>query len=181
MRPDAFTLWLTAHRPELPVVPYQPGARFGAPQRGWELHIGRTKFVYRIPPEQPDVFYIVLIERGAGPRSLHSPLADLVRLLLLVKGSQTGVRWIRGHVDADTDEAADALAGERLLAFYRRYLTTVEDGVENGVQWYGGDLTTFSWAHEKRKIRSLARDDHRRGAMPITRKGDSSPIAGGTS
>ena len=48
---------------------------------------------------------------------------------------------------------ADALPAARILAFYQRYLTTVSDGVENGVAWYGGDLTTFSWAAEKTKVR----------------------------
>lgn len=156
MLPDAFTRWLQTHRPDLPFSPYQPAARFGGRQVGWRLRIGRTLFVYRIPPEKPDIFYIVLIERGDTPRSLHSPLADMVRLLLLVKGSPAGIRWIRGHVAPTSDRPADALSGERLLAFYQRYLTTVDDGIENGLQWYGGDLTTFSWAHEKRKIRPTA-------------------------
>lgn len=157
MPPDAFTRWLQAHRPDLPVRPYNPGARYGAPQVGWQIRIGRTLFVYRIPPEKPEIFYIVLIERGEGPQSLRSPLADMVRLLLLVKGSPAGIRWIRGHVDTDGAKQSNPLPAERLLAFYRRYLTTVEDGIENGVRWYGGDLTTFSWAHEKRKIRTRHR------------------------
>ncbi len=153
MQRDPFTCWLDVHRPDLRPVRYQPAAMLGAAQIGWQITLGRTRFVYRIPPDHPDIFYIVLIERGAGPRSLRSPFSDLVRLLLLLQRSQAGIRWIRGHVQPTTRTHADALPATRILAFYQRYLTTVSDGVENGVAWYGGDLTTFSWAAEKTKIR----------------------------
>lgn len=153
---DAFTRWLQAERPDLPVTCYQPMALYGGPQIGWEITIGRTTFVYRVPPEHPDIFYVVLIRRAPGPRTLHSPFADLVRLLRLIQGSPAGIRWIRGTVEPTSDRPADALTTDRILAFYQRYLTTVCDGVENGVQWYGGDLTTFSWAREKQKVRTLA-------------------------
>ncbi len=156
MQRDPFTCWLDVHRPDLRPVRYQPAAMLGAAQIGWQITLGRTRFVYRIPPDRPDIFYIVLIERGAGPRSLRSPFSDLVRLLLLLQRSQAGIRWIRGHVQPTTRTHADALPATRILAFYQRYLTTVSDGVENGVAWYGGDLTTFSWAAEKTKIRRPA-------------------------
>ena len=153
MQRDPFTCWLDVHRPDLRPVRYQPAAMLGAAQIGWQITLGRTRFVYRIPPDHPDIFYIVLIERGAGPRSLRSPFSDLVRLLLLLQRSQAGIRWIRGHVQPTTRTHAVAPPATRILAFYQRYLTTVSDGVENGVAWYGGDLTTFSWAAEKTKIR----------------------------
>jgi hypothetical protein len=149
---DAFTLWLELQRPHAPPKIYQPAGFLGAPPVGWEITIGRTRFVYRIPAESPDVFYIVLIERSAARSALHSPLADMVRLLQLVQRSGAGIRWIRGHVEPTKNRPADALPRERLLAFYQRYLTTVSIGFDRGIEWFGGDLTAFSWTAEKRKI-----------------------------
>lgn len=150
---DAFTLWLESQVPPRSPTLYQPAGFLGAPPVGWQLTVGRTRFVYRVPEQQRDVFYVVLIERDDARVGLHSPLADMVRLLQLVQQSGAGIRWIRGHVEPTSDRPCDALTRERLLAFYTRYLTTVADGVEDGVAWYGGDLTTFSWAREKRKVR----------------------------
>ncbi len=153
MTPDRFTQWLlvspAAPQPSL----YQPGAFLGAPPLGWKISLGRTHFVYRVPADAADVFYIVRIERAVGRTALHSPFLDLVRLLHLVQTSDCGIRWIRGHVEPVKDRPTDALSRERILAFYQRYLTAVHDGVENGIAWYGGDLTTFSWQSEKRKVR----------------------------
>jgi hypothetical protein len=152
---DRFTEWLlaqpanTAPRPEL----YQPAGFLGAPPVGWEIVVGRTPFVYRVPQESPDIFYIVLIRRGATRAALHSPFADMVRLLQLLQRAAVGIRWIRGHVEPTASRPADALARERILAFYRRYLTAVSTGVENGIEWFGGNLEEFSWSAEKRKIR----------------------------
>jgi hypothetical protein len=151
---DAFTLWLEQHGPVAAPKIYQPGGFFGAPPVGWQIVVGRTTFVYRVPPETPDVLYIVLIERGAGRQALHSPFADMVRLLRLIQHSATGIRWIRGHVEPTKTRPANALSRERILAFYQRYLTTVSVGFENGIEWFGGDLAAFSWAAEKRNIRA---------------------------
>lgn len=153
---DAFTRWAQAQRPSDPPVAYNPAAFLGAHPIGWQMTIGRTRFVYRVPVEAPDVFYVVLIERGVARTALHSPFADMVRLLQTVQTSNAGIRWIRGHVEPTKRRPADALARERILAFYRRYLTAVHDGVENGIEWFGGDLTQFSWTAEKRKVRDLA-------------------------
>lgn len=161
---DRFTDWLARERPDAPPQPYAPAAFLGGPQLGWEITVGKTKFVYRVPAEAPDIFYIVLIERGAARSALHSPLADVVRLLHLVQRSESGIRWIRGHVEPTKRRPQDALSRERLLAFYRRYLTAVHDGVENGVEWFGGDLTAFSWSAEKRRVRE--RPGGERGFAP---------------
>ncbi|PTY07821.1 hypothetical protein DB347_06240 [Opitutaceae bacterium EW11] len=150
---DRFTAWLESHQPQNPPRLYQPAGFLGAPPVGWHLKIGRTTFVYRVPEDATDVFYIVLIERGGSRRALHSPFLDLVRLLQLVQRSESGIRWIRGHVEAPRWRPIDALSPDRILAFYRRYLTAVSQGVDHGVEWYGGDLTAFSWSAEKRKIR----------------------------
>jgi hypothetical protein len=155
---DAFTFWLQQNQPQAAPKLYQPGGFLGAPPVGWELTVGRTKFVYRVPVEAPDVFYIVLIERGAERDGLRSSLLDMVRLLQLVQQSATGIRRIRGHVEPVKHRPADALSRDRLLAFYRRYLTAVSVGVENGVEWFGGDLTAFSWTKEKRRIRARLTD-----------------------
>jgi len=153
---DAFTLWLEQHTPHHRPKVYQPGAFFGAPPVGWELTLGRTKFVYRVPPEMSDVLYIVLIERVTARHALHSPFADLVRLLQLIQQSGTGIRRIRGHVEPSAKRSPDTLSRERLLAFYRRYLTAVGEGRDHGIEWFGGDLTAFSWTAEKSKIQHLA-------------------------
>jgi len=153
---DAFTLWLERERPEMRVRPYQPAGAWGGPVIGWQLCVGRTRFVYRVPPESPEVLYVVLIERAAQREGLHSPLGDMVRLLRLIQTSDAGVTWIRGHVEPIKGRPDDALTRERLLAFYQRYLTAVSTGVENGVEWYGGDLSTFSWTAEKRRVRTRA-------------------------
>jgi type III secretion system regulator LcrR len=150
---DAFTVWLTAQRPDAPPRPYQPAGFLGGPVLGWQVEIGRTRFVYRVPEEAQHIFYVVLIERGSGRQGLHSPFADMVRLLQLIQKSSAGIRWIRGHVEPTKKRPADALDRERLIAFYQRYLTAVSTGVENGVEWYGGDLTAFSWAKEKTRVR----------------------------
>jgi hypothetical protein len=149
---DRFTCWLAEHRPDLPVARYAPGAILGGPQLGWQLTLGRTRFVYRVPAEKPDIFYIILIERGPSRAGLRSPFADMVRLLLMIKDSESGIRWIRGTVEPTRDAPADALERKRIRAFYHRYLTAVSDGFENGAAWMGGDLTAFSWKREKRKI-----------------------------
>jgi type III secretion system regulator LcrR len=150
---DAFTVWLSSERAEAPPKPYQPAGFLGGPVLGWQVQIGRTQFVYRVPEEAPDVFYIVLIERACGRHGLHSPFADMVRLLRLIQRSGAGIRWIRGHVEPTRHRPSDALERERIIAFYRRYLTAVNTGIENGVEWYGGDLTAFSWSREKARIR----------------------------
>ena len=155
MPPDRFTQWLQATPAAPQPLLYQPGAFLGAAPLGWQIDLGRTQFVYRVPIESPDVFYIVRIERASGRHALHSPFIDMVRLLQLIKTSESGIRWIRGHVEPTKNRPADALARERILAFYRRYLTAVSVGSENGIEWYGGDVTAFSWKHEKRKIRPL--------------------------
>ncbi len=149
---DAFTRWLQQRDGPGAATVYQPGAFLGAPPVGWQLTLGRTRFVYRVPEETPDIFYIVRIERADGRHGLHSPLLDMVRLLRLIKTSDAAIRWIRGHVEPVKNRPADALSRERLIAFYQRYLTAVSTGFENGVEWYGGDLTAFSWQQEKRKI-----------------------------
>ncbi len=154
---DAFTCWLEQNGPPGPAKLYHPGACLGASPVGWELVVGRTRFVYRVPAESPDVFYIVLIARGPARHALHSPFADLVRLLRLVQRSGTGIRWIRGHIEPVKKRPADALARERILAFYARYLTAVSRGFENGIEWFGGDLAAFSWSAEKRRIRDFSR------------------------
>jgi hypothetical protein len=151
---DAFTRWLQARDGAEAATVYQPGAFLGAPPVGWLLTLGRTRFVYRVPDETPDVFYIVRIERAESRSGLHSPLYDMVRLLKLIKTSGAPIRWIRGHVEPVKNRPADALSRERLIAFYRRYLTAVSTGFENGIEWYGGDLTAFSWQREKQKITS---------------------------
>lgn len=150
---DAFTVWLSGQRPEAPPKPYQPAGFLGGPVLGWQVRIGRTPFVYRVPEETPHIFYIVLIERGSGRQGLHSPFADMVRLLHLIQQSGAGIRWIRGHVEPTRQRPADALDRDRIIAFYERYLTAVSTGVENGVEWYGGDLTTFSWRRERARVR----------------------------
>lgn len=149
--PDVFTVWLQQHQPHAAPKLYQPAGFLGAAPVGWQVLIGRTPFVYRVPAETPDVFYIVRIERSER-HALHSPFIDMVRLLQLIQRSQAGIRWIRGHVEPTRNRPADALSRERILAFYRRYLTAVSFGVENGIEWYGGDLTAFSWRAEKRKV-----------------------------
>lgn len=123
---------------------------------GWQIVVGRTSFVYRVPPEASHIFYVVLIERAIGRQGLHSPFTDMVRLLQLIQRSGAGIQWIRGHVEPSKRRPQDALSRERIIAFYRRYLTAVSTGFENGLEWYGGDLTTFSWSKEKRKIRDRA-------------------------
>lgn len=173
---DRFTDWLARERPDAPPQPYAPAAFLGGPQLGWEITVGKTKFVYRVPAEAPDIFYIVLIERGSARSALHSPLADVVRLLHLVKRSDCGIRWIRGHVEPTKRRPQDALTRERLLAFYRRYLTAVHDGVENGVEWFGGDLTAFSWSAEKRKVRD--RPESRRDFTPRLAPENAAPPPG---
>lgn len=150
---DAFTLWLEEHQPHAPPSVYQPGGFLGAPPIGWQLTVGRTRFVYRVPPESPDILYIVLIERGTARQALHSPFSDLVRLLQLIQRSAAGIRWIRDHVEPSKRRPADALSRERILAFYQRYLTTVSIGCDHGLEWFGGDLSAFSWSTEKRKVR----------------------------
>ena len=154
--PDAFTRWFQSHRPEDPPQVYQPAAFLGGPVLGWSLRFGDTHLVYRIPPDEPEVLYIVLIERGTSRQNLRSPFAAIVRFLSLVQESQCGVRWIRGHVEPSRRRPDDALSRERILAFYQRYLTAVSVGVENGIEWFGGDLQAFSWSQEKRKIRRSA-------------------------
>ena len=156
MQRDAFTRWLEQHRPDSPPQVYQPAGCLGGPPLGWQIVVGRTRFVYRVPPEAPHLFYIVLIERGPERHALHSPFADMVRLLQLVQRSGAGLRWIRGHVEPTKQRPSDALTRERIIAFYRRYLTAVSTGFEHGREWYGGDITTFSWSAEKRKIRARA-------------------------
>ena len=153
MHRDAFTLWVQDNVPDLTPSLYQPGGFMGAPPVGWRIIIGRTAFVYRVPQESPELFYVVLIERASAARAaLHSPFRDFVRLLALIKQSATGIRWIRGHVEPTSDRPDDALSRERILAFYRRYLTAVSIGDENGVEWYAGDITAFEWQREKRKV-----------------------------
>lgn len=152
MHRDAFTLWLQENAPDLNPRVYQPGAFLGAPPIGWRIVIGRTAFVYRVPHDTPDVFYVVLIERASKRLALHSPFRDFVRLLTLIKQSGSGIRWIRGHVEPTSDRPSDALSRERILAFYRRYLTAVSIGCENGIEWYAGDITAFEWEREKRKV-----------------------------
>jgi hypothetical protein len=149
---DAFTRWLQQRDGADAATVYQPGAFLGAPPVGWQLTLGRTRFVYRVPDEAPDIFYIVRIERAEGRSGLHSPLYDMVRLLKLIKASDAPIRWIRGHVEPVKNRPADALPRERLIAFYQRYLTALNTGFENGVEWYGGDLTAFNWRDEKQKI-----------------------------
>ncbi|MFO1450195.1 MAG: hypothetical protein U1F61_18695 [Opitutaceae bacterium] len=159
---DAFTQWLERVHPELTVRPYQPAGPWGGPVVGWQVRLGRTRFVYRVPAESPEVLYIVLIERADDREGLHSPFADLVRLLRLIQTSGAGVTWIRGHVEPTRKRPQDALTRERILAFYQRYLTAVSTGFENGIEWFGGDLSTFSWTAEKRRVTTRGR----RGPSP---------------
>lgn len=156
MTPDRFTLWLRAHPAAPQPEVYQPAAFLGAPPIGWQIVVGRTRFVYRVPRDAPDILYVVLIERAVSRAALHSPLRDMVRLLQWIQQSDASIRWIRGHVEPVARRPPDALSRERLIAFYERYLTAVSTGVENGVEWYGGDLTRFSWEKEKGKQRLMA-------------------------
>ncbi len=172
MHRDAFTQWLQQEQPNNSPRLYQPAAFLGAPPVGWELTVGRTRFVYRVPVETPTIFYIVLIDRGSERHALRSPFADLVRLLHLIKCSACGIRWIRGHVEPVKNRPANALDRERILAFYQRYLTAVSTGYENGIEWFGGDLTTFSWASEKIKIRRAPP----RLENSFTQNGENSPL-----
>lgn len=138
---DLFTCWLdeNGHRPEL----YQPAGMLGAPPLGWQIYLGESKFVYRVPPETPHWLIIVLFERRCGRLGLRSPFADIVRFLSTVKVAAVGITHIKGHVAATSDRPMDSLENERILTFYRRYLRVEDLVVENETLWVGGPLQPF--------------------------------------
>ncbi len=139
---DRFTDWL--HERGSPPKLYQPAAMLGAPPVGWELTIGQSTLVYRIPEEIPNVLIIVLFERQTQRNGLRSPFADIVRFISLVKKANVGITDIRGHVSATSDRPADSLENEGILAFYRRYLGVVDHSIENGILWVSGSLLTYT-------------------------------------
>jgi hypothetical protein len=138
---DLFTDWLH----ECGTVPklYQPAAMLGAPPVGWEITVGQSTLVYRIPEETPNVLIIVLFERQTQRQGLRSPFADIVRFISLVKKADVGITDIKGHVSATSDRPADSLENESILGFYRRYLKVVDLIVENEVLWVAGAMPTY--------------------------------------
>jgi hypothetical protein len=138
---DLFTDWLRkcGTAPKL----YQPAAMLGAPPVGWEITVGQSTLVYRIPKETPHVLIIVLFERQTQRNGLRSPFADIVRFISLVKKADVGITDIKGHVSATSDRPADSLENEGILAFYRRYLKAVDLIAENDVLWVAGSLLTY--------------------------------------
>lgn len=140
---DEFTRWLEAEQGVTPKV-YQPAARYGGVPVGWQISLGRSTFVYRMPEERPGVFLIVLFERTGERSGLRSPFADFVRLLSLIKRSNLGVHTIEGHVEALKGRPQDSLANEQIVHFYKRYLLADQVRVEHGVEWVAGDLTTYT-------------------------------------
>lgn len=138
---DPFTQWL--EREQISVSAYQPAAMFGAPPVGWQITVGRSTLVYRVPEEDPGLLIIVLFERQVTRKGLQSPFADIVRFLALVKKSAVGVVRVQGHVSAVSWRPEDSLENTQIGEFYRRYLGVEDLGVENGVEWVGGSLTTY--------------------------------------
>lgn len=138
---DAFTLWLKGQG----ITPkvYSPAARFGGIPIGWQIPIGKSTFVYRLPPERPGVFIIILFERQGERSGLRSPFGDFVRLLSLIKRAGIGIHTIEGHVEAVKGRPADSLLNEQIVHFYKRYLLASQVRVENEVEWVAGDLTTY--------------------------------------
>ncbi|GEP43708.1 hypothetical protein [Brevifollis gellanilyticus] len=139
---DRFTDWL--HERGMPPKLYQPAAMLGAPPVGWEMTVGQSTLVYRVPEETPHLLIIVLFERQTQRNGLRSPFADIVRFLSLVKKADVGITDIKGHVSATSDRPADSLENEGILAFYRRYLKVVDLFVENDILWVGGTLLTYT-------------------------------------
>ena len=138
---DPFTEWLECQG--LKPRHYQPGGIFGAPPLGWQIAIGQSTIVYRVPKETPYLLIIVLIEREKQRSGLRSPFADIVRFLLLVRRGETGITEIHGHIAAVSWRPTDSLDDERLHAFYRRHLGVQDLHVKNGVLWVGGPLAPF--------------------------------------
>lgn len=138
---DPFTEWLTAQGrpPEL----YQPAGMLGAPPVGWLTRVGKSIFVYRVPPETPDLLIIVLFERQGERGGLRSPFADIVRFLVTVQRAEVGILRVKGHVAATSDRPEDSLENEAILAFYRRYLHVEDVALEGDVLWVGGLLKPY--------------------------------------
>jgi type III secretion system regulator LcrR len=138
---DPFTQWLEARN--VPLAVHQPAGFLGYPPVGWKLTIGQSTLVYRVPEETPETLIIVLFEKQSERRGLRSPFADIVRFVSLVKKSGAPIHRIQGHVDALLDRPEDSLENAKLAAFYQRYLSAHQVFVENGIEWFAGDLRTF--------------------------------------
>ena len=138
---DPFTLWLSEQN-RAPTL-YQPAAMLGAPPVGWQMTLGQSTFVYRVPKETPHLLIIVLFERKTQRSGLRSPFADIVRFLALIKKAEVGITHIQGHVAAVRDRPEDSLEDEQILAFYRRYLKVVDLFTEDDTLWVGGPLKPF--------------------------------------
>lgn len=115
----------------------------GDPPVGWKLPVGKSSFVYRVPPETPDTLIIVLFERNGDRTGLQSPFADIVRFISLVKKSQAAIRIIQGHVQPLEQRPEDSLSAEKIAAFYQRYLAAYKVFLKDGVPWFAGNLTTY--------------------------------------
>ena len=138
---DPFTKYLQEKGVE--VKKYQPGGFLGFPALGWQIQVGRSTFVYRIPEEKPALLLIVLFERLGDRSGLLSPFSDFVRFITLIKKSGLPIDWIQGHVEATSDRPADSLLNDKISAFYKKYMLAHRTTIENGIEWVAGDLRTY--------------------------------------
>ena len=117
---DPFTQWLEAQG----ITPgiYQPAGMMGFPPLGWQLVVGRSLVVYRVAPEDPATLIVVLVERQTNRRGIHSPFADLIRFLALLRKSDTGVTHVNGHINAVSWRPKDSLDTFRMKPFYVEHL-----------------------------------------------------------
>lgn len=146
---DLFTEWLTTHgtKPGL----YQPGGMMGYPPLGWQISIGESMIVYRVAPEEPETLILILIEREKARRGLHSPFADLIRFLILIRRSGSGVTQVRGHINAVSWRPDDSLEGTQIRSFYLQHLGCHSFNDEQGTEWVQGSLETLEWLKAARK------------------------------
>lgn len=138
---DPFTAWLELQG-RAPGV-YQPAGFLGDPPIGWKLRVGRSTFVYRVPPETPEMLVIILFERQGERSGLCSSFADIVRFISLAKRSGAPIDIIQGRVEALSWRPKDSLENERIAAFYQRYLAAYKTFVRDGVAWFAGDLRKY--------------------------------------
>jgi type III secretion system regulator LcrR len=141
LKADSFTQWLR-HRGMAP-EPYAPAAYLGMPAVGWQIPVGHSVFVYRVPDDASRSLIIVLFERQGERSGLGSPFVDIVRFISLVKRSEAPIDTIEGRVEALQGRPQDSLEGERIAAFYQRYLAAYRTFVRDGLQWFAGDLRKY--------------------------------------
>jgi type III secretion system regulator LcrR len=122
---------------------YQPAGYLGLPPVGWQLPVGHSTFVYRVPEDESRSLIIVLFERQGERSGLASSFVDIVRFISLVKRSEAPIDTIEGRVEALEGRPRDSLESERIASFYQRYLAAYRTFVRDGLEWFAGDLRTY--------------------------------------